>query len=555
MTEQASDGPAAPVVRSRKGPSVVWLIPVLALVIGGWLIVHTLLSQGPELTITFRTAAGVEAGKTRIKYKSVDVGVVERVQLSEDFDRVRVQARLEPGMEHLLRRNSRFWVVRPQLGLRGVSGLETLVSGAYIQVDPGTGAPQRHFQGLERQPLVTADEPGRTVTLVSEHLGGIDVGSPIYYRGLLAGEVLGHELAGDRHNIYISAFVRDPFDQLLRADTRFWNVSGLEAGLGADGPQLRLESMRSLLFGGIAFETPDTYRAGAEADVESLLFTLHENRDAIEERAYIRKLDYVAYFDSSVRGLNVGAPVEFRGIRVGAVRDIRLQLDPETVDYRIPVRLEIEPERMLDSATLEEHAPEAILQRLVDEGLRARLQTSSLLTGQLFVELDMHPDTEMVMRGGEGVPYTELPTIPGAVETITRTMENLVSQLDQVAIDEIADNLLATLEGTNAIANAPELRQLLTDLSASATTLDAVLEQVHESDPGVTLKHAQGALREMEATLAATHRALEPHGELQHRVSSLLDQLEASARAVRELVELLQQQPEAVIFGRQGERQ
>lgn len=545
----SEDNAEQPLVRHRRGPSVVWLIPALTLLIGGWLIVHTLLNQGPDVTISFRTAAGVEAGRTRIKYKSVDVGVVEQVRLSEDFDRVMIRARLDPGMDHLLRRNTRFWVVRPQLGLRGATGLETLISGAYIQIDPGGGSPQRHFEGLEQPPLVTADEPGRTVTLVSDHLGGIDSGSPIYYRGVLAGEVLGHELATDRRKVHISAFVRDPFDQLLRGNTRFWNVSGMEAALGADGPEVRLESVQSLIFGGIAFETPDTPEA-ATADVEDLLFTLHESQREIQERTYVRQLNYVVYFDSSVRGLTSGAPVEFRGIRVGAVRDIRLELDPEGATYRIPVEIEIEAERMLDASTIAEHAPEAVIARLVERGLRARLQTGSLLTGQLFVELNMHPDTEIVLRGDGAAPYTELPTIPGAVETITRTMENLVAQLEDVELDAIAENLLGTLEGTNALANAPELEALLQNLSHSTAALQMILEQVGAADMETTLRHAQGALAELEQTLAVTHEALGPHGTLRYQTSSMLDELEATARAVRQLVETLERKPEAIIFGR-----
>ncbi len=538
-----------PLVRRGRGPSVVWLIPALTLIIGGWLVVHTLLNQGPDVTISFRAAAGVEAGRTRIKYKSVDVGVVERVQLSEDFDRVVVQARLDPGMEHLLRRNTRFWVVRPQLGLRGATGLETLISGAYIQIDPGGGSPQRHFEGLDQPPLVTADEPGRTVTLVSDHLGGVDTGSPIYYRGILAGEVLGHELATDRRKVHISAFVRDPFDQLLRANTRFWNVSGMDASLGADGPEVRLESVQSLIFGGVAFDTPDTPEP-ASADVQDLLFTLHDSRRDIEERTYVRKLNYVLYFDSSVRGLSAGAPVEFRGIRVGSVGDIRLELDPEDATYRIPVEIEIEPERMLDAATIAEFPPEEIISRLVERGLRARLQTGSLLTGQLFVELNMHPDTEKVLRGEGTASYTELPTIPGAVETITRTMENLVAQLDEVELDAIAANLLGTLEGTNALANAPELEAMLANLQHSTAALQTVLEQVGAADMEVTLGHARGVLDELEQTLKTTNEALAPHAPLRYQAGTMLEELEAAARAIRQLVETLERKPQAIIFGR-----
>ncbi|MCC5888374.1 MAG: MCE family protein [Gammaproteobacteria bacterium] len=539
-----------PEIHGRSGPSVVWLIPILTLIIGGWLIFRTLADQGPVVTIEFRTAAGIEAGRTRVKYKSVDVGVVERVQFAEDFSNVLVRVRFDPGMDNLLRRNSRFWVVRPEFSLRGASGLETLISGAYIQIDPGPGSPQRHFVGLEQQPLITADEPGRTVTLVTETLGGIDAGSPIYYRGILAGEVLGRQLASDRRSIFISAFIRDPFDQLVRGNTRFWNVSGVDVGFGADGPEVRMESLQSLIFGGIAFETP----AEAEqvtAEVEDLLFTLHASYREIEERAYIRKLNFVLYFDGSVRGLAAGAPVEFRGIRVGSVSDVRLELDPETLEFNLPVVVQIEPERIMD--VTRGPAPEAVIESLVERGLRARLQTGSLLTGQLFVELDMYPDSELRLRGVAGIDYPELPTVPGAMETITASIEKLVGQLDAVALDEIAANLLGTLEGTNALLNAPELERMLVDLEGSMRAFRGILEQVEASDMEATLVAARGVLGNLERTLAVAADALDPQAPMYYNLVRMFSELEETARAIRALVELLEREPQAVIFGRGGD--
>ncbi len=539
-----------PEVRSRSGPSVVWLIPVLTLMIGGWLIFRTLADQGPVVTVEFRTAAGIEAGRTRVKYKSVDVGVVEQVQFAQDFSNIMVRVRFDPGMDNLLRRNTRFWVVRPQFSLRGASGLETLISGAYIQIDPGPGSPQRHFVGLENQPLITADEPGRTVTLVTESLGGIDAGSPIYYRGILAGEVLGRELASDRRSIYVAAFIRDPFDQLLRGNSRFWSVSGMDVGFGADGPEVRLESLQALIFGGIAFETPPEAEQ-VTADVEELLFTLHGSYREIEERSYIRKLNFLLYFDGSLRGLTAGAPVEFRGIRVGAVRDVRLELDPETLEFNLPVVVEIEPERMMDVSR--GPAPEALLESLVERGLRARLQTGSLLTGQLFVELDMYPNTELRLRGGGGMDYPELPTVPGAMETITASIEKLVGQLDAVALDEIAANLLGTLEGSNALLNAPALERMLVDVEGSVRALRGILEQVEASDMEATLLVARGVLGNLERTLELAADALDPQAPMHYNLVRMFSELEETARAIRALVEFLERDPQAVIFGRGGD--
>jgi paraquat-inducible protein B len=334
-----------PKVRKRSGPSIVWLIPVVTLIVGGWLIVKTISERGPEATISFRTAEGIEAGKTMVKYKDVDIGMVEAIRFSEDFSNVVLTVRFNHGTDHFLRRNTRFWVVRPQLSLRGARGLGTLLSGSHIEIDPGPGAPQRHFVGLEQQPLITADEAGLQIMLVSDNLGSIDAGSPIYYRGILAGEVLGHELGSDRRTIYIPAFIRAPYDQLIRGNTRFWNVSGMEVSMGADGPSLKMESVLALLYGGIAFDTPPSLGQPDDSP-EDLVFPLHSGRESIESLAFTRKLNFVMYFDSSVRGLSVGAPVEFKGIRIGTVLDVRLEVNPEDASFLIPVLVEVEPERI-----------------------------------------------------------------------------------------------------------------------------------------------------------------------------------------------------------------
>lgn len=539
------------VTRDTGGASAVWLIPLVTLVVGGWLVVKTLAEQGPEVTISFRTAAGIEVGKTRVKYKSVDIGLVEGLAFSEDFSSVIVTARFNQGMDQFLRRNTRFWVVKPKLSVRGATGLETLVSGAYIEIDPGPGAPQQHFVGLEEQPLVTADDAGARLTLMADELGSVDTGSPIYYQGLVAGEVLGYELASDAQSVYIFAFVRDPFHQLVRGNTRFWNVSGLDVSLGADGLEVRTASVQSLLFGGIAFETPPTLEP-TPVDVSDLVFTLHPTYDSIREQAFTRRLRFVLYFDGSVRGLNPGAPVEFKGIKVGSVQDIRLEFDRQDESFRIPVVVELEPDRIIDRDPDEPIAPEQILRTLIDRGLRARLQTGNLLTGQLFVELNMYPDAPLMLRGGPGATYPELPTLPGSLATITATLERFVAQLDEVDLAAIGTHLEGVLAGTDALVNHPKGAATVTDLEASLRALRSLLEDLDEGDLDATLVAATAALWRLEETLTLTGEVLEPSSPLQYSLTRTMAQLEELARSVRTLVELLERRPNALLFGREG---
>jgi len=538
-----------PVVRRRSGPSLVWLIPLLTALIGGWLIYKTLSDKGPALSITFKHAEGIEVGKTRIKYKSLDIGVVEGLRFSEDFARVVVVARLNKEAAPFLRRGTRFWVVKPSLGVRGVSGLSTLISGAYIEIEPGQGAAETHFIGLEVPPVVAADEAGRRIELVAARLGSIDRGSPLYYQGILAGEVLGYEMANDYRSVLIHAFVKEPFDRLLRSSTRFWHASGVEVAIGAEGLRVQTESLQAMLFGGIAFDTPDS-QDGASENTEGLVFTLYDDRRSIQEHAYTSKARFVLYFDESVRGLAVGAPVEFKGIKIGQVTGIRLEYEPKSGTFRIPVVIDIEPERVVERGAGLRAAPQAAFQALVKRGLRARLETGNLLTGQLFVALDMHPKTPVRLARAGG-PYPELPTIPASIGQMTASLENILGKLERIDLEGIGINLKGTLVGTNKIANAPELERSIADLSASLASLRGVLRKVdrHAEPIAANLDKALASARD---TLALMDRVLAPDSPLHDHASRLSEELGEAARAIRALVDMLQRDPQSVLFGRKA---
>ena len=456
MNEPLSEArPPTPRIKSKSGLSLIWLVPLLTAVVGGWLIYKTLSEKGPQITIEFKTAEGVEAGKTKIKYKSIEIGIVDSLEFSKDFASVILHVDMSKDSEAFLRRETRFWVIKPRLGLRGVSGLSTLVSGAFIEIEPGNGARRNHFIGLETPPVVKVEEAGKRIVLLTRRLGSVDAGSPIYYQGILAGEVLGYELGNDRKSIFVHAFIKSPFDELVRGNTRFWNVSGIDISVDSEGVNVRTESMSSFLFGGIAFETPDTLEKVKE-DVDGLVFTLHDTYESIAEQSFTQRITCIMFFDGSVRGLAIGAPVEFKGIKIGVVTDIRLEFDRRDTSFRIPVLVEIEPERVIDRGAGDAASAIQTLQTLIDRGLRAQLQTGSLLTGQLFVELDMHPDTPIHLVQAD-VPFPELPTIPASLEQITASIRGFLATLDKVALDKIAEELQGTLEGANRLINAPEL--------------------------------------------------------------------------------------------------
>ena len=549
-----------PKIAPSRGISIIWLIPIVTALVGIWLIVKTVSEQGPEATISFKTAAGIEVGKTKVKYKSIDIGVVEHVQFNEDLSNVLIHVEFEKDTEHFLRRDTKFWVVKPRLGLRGVSGLDTLVSGAYIEIEPGPGALQTSFIGLEKPPIVKADAVGKKITLSTNTLGSIGIGSPIYYQGLEAGEVLGYELGSDEKTIFIHTFVKAPFDKKVKANTRFWNVSGIDMKVGADGFSVKTQSMQSIMFGGIAFETPETLEPASE-DVNDLIFTLYPNYDSIQENAYTQKIKFIIFFDSSVRGLNIGAPVDFKGIKIGKVVDVRLQFDPENTTFKIPVLIEIEPERIIEKQSGDDLSGQtnalATIKLLIERGLRASLQTGSLLTGQLYIDLDMHPGTPVILSG-EKTPFLELPTIPAALEAIKKSVNHLLEKVNSLPLQEMAESLLQILNSTNSLIESDEIPNVMKNAAESLDAFRSILQQVDAGNINETIQRGNDVLKNLapvletsNTTLQSLNETLDPDSSMQNNLSNMTDELQDTARAIRSFIEMLERNPQSFIFGKE----
>ncbi|MEZ4471960.1 MAG: MlaD family protein [bacterium] len=358
-----SDETPAPVPEARvlekRRLSVVWVIPLVAALIGAWLTWKSVSEKGPAFTITFPTADGIEAGKTKIRYRELEVGVVETLALSDDLTHVVAKARLAPGLDRYLTEKTRFWVVRARVSAGQVSGLGTLLSGAYIGIDPvPEGKAQRVFEGLQTAPLVTSQQEGTRFTLRAPSMGSLDVGVPVHYRQVQVGEVVRTQLEPDGSSVTIDVFVHAPHDQRIRTTTRWWNASGFDATVNQDGLRIETQSFLSMLIGGIAFDTPsDEPGLPVTAETE---FKLASTRASAERREYTVTRKYLVRFDGSAKGLSKGSPVEFLGTRIGSVVEARLVYDAATQTFETPVVLQLEPERAEGRGQL----PEAVLDRL-----------------------------------------------------------------------------------------------------------------------------------------------------------------------------------------------
>jgi len=513
------DDVADAVVEERQRPSVVWIIPLVALLVGAFVAWRVLSARGPEITIAFKSAEGLEAGKTQIKFKDVEVGLVEEVTLEKDLSGVVCRARMVAGAEAYLREQTRFWIVKPRIAGGQVSGLGTLLSGSYVGMDPVVeGKSARAFTGLEVPPVVTLQAAGRYFVLRSSRAGAIDPGTPVFFRKIAVGQVVSSVLDETDDFVTTRIFVREPYDARVHTDSRFWNASGFDAQVSADGVTINTESIVSILVGGIAFESRGRHDDATIAPAETV-FPLFESRMDADKPIYTRTVAFLLNFDQSVRGLKEGAPVEFRGIEIGEVTDVRLEFDQKTARFRIPVMIAIEPDRIEGVAADQKGLKRENLEKLVASGLRAQLKTGNLLTGQLIVALDMFKDAPPAKVLWAG-PAPEIPTIPTPIEEITASVAQFASRLGKLPLEEIGADLRASLDA---------LRVTLTKSEDIGPALATTLKQV-------------------DRTLASVG----PDSSVNSELRRALLELSEAARALALAAEQFQTQPNSVIFGKEG---
>ncbi|MEX3548345.1 MAG: MlaD family protein [Burkholderia sp.] len=501
------DLPEAVVMR-RSGwlPSLVWLVPLVAALIGIGLVVKLVLNRGPEITISFRSAEGLEPGKTQVKYKDVEIGTVKTIQLSKDLSHVLVDVQLKKEAEDFAVKGSRFWVVRPRVGASGVSGLNTLLSGAYIGVDAGRSPnAQTDFAGLETPPPVTGDDKGTSYVLHGDSLGSVDIGSPVYYRRVQVGQVVGFSLDKDGTGVTFNVFVNAPYDQYVGTNTRWWQASGVDLRLDSSGFKLNTQSLATVILGGLAFQSPPNQSAGRAVSNGATFRLGSDESEAMRDPDGL-PVEGVMNFNQSLRGLSVGAPVDFRGIVLGNVTNIAIDYDPKTKSFMMPVTMNIYPERLgkrfRDLVQKGgELAQRDILTRLVEHGLHGQLRTGNLLTSRLYVAVDFFPKASSVKIDLTRKPV-ELPTVPNTLDELQLQVADIAKKLDKMPLDQISNNLNEVLKHADQLFQqidtqvAPQARDTLSAAKQTFTTAEATLQQDSPLQAGV-----RGALKELTRTL------------------------------------------------------
>ncbi len=530
--KSASKIPEAKVVpRKRTRFSLVWIIPMVAAAAGVWIAVTNILNRGPEISIVFKSADGIEAQKTKIVYNGLDIGTITSLKLSDNRRNVIATASMSPSVKDLLVKDTKFWVVQPRVTGMAITGLSTLISGNYVGMQLGQSDQKSlSFVALDNPPL-TGDVPGRVYTLKTPVLGSLGAGTPVFYRQLQVGQVVSYSLDRNGKGLSVKIFVNAPYDRYVNSNTRFWQASGIDISMSANGVQLKTESLMSILAGGVAFENPPGAKEREPAG-NGAEFALYTDRGKAFSPPVCDPHFYMLVFKQSVRGLNVGAPVEFYGLKIGEVVDIIQEVNVKKMEVTVNVKISMDPRRygvkFLDLPLGEDKvtAHKKLIEGMVKHGFRARLNTGNLLTGALLVSLDYVPDASTVKLDWSQSPL-RLPTVPSGIDSIEDRVASLLKNLNQ-----------AVVEARGTIKKADKVMGSANKMMGSADKM---------------MNSAEKMMNNGDKLINNANLLIEPNSVMNTELNNMLRQGNDAARALRILANYLERHPEAIIYGKKGE--
>jgi len=518
--------------KPKRNLAWVWLIPILSALIGLSLVYHAWSQKGPMITISFKSASGLEVGKTQIKYRDVVVGMVKDIRLSDQRDSVIVEAELSKDAQGLAHTGTRFWVVKPRVGAGGISGLSTLISGAFIEADTDNPVNQKvkqtKFVGLEMPPPIQSDRPGTRFTLQAANLGSLGTGSPVYFLRIQVGFVTDYRLNDDGKFVDIQVFIDAPYDKYVTLSTRFWDASGVTVSLGSGGVEVHTESLAAVLAGGLAFESFGSQTIQPAADYRFKLYASQKAAEAVPRGIAI---PITMRFNQSTRGLAKGALIDFKGTEIGIVEDVQVDVDRQQMRFYTSVQATLYPERlshifsnMPDQNRTSEHVTQS-LAWMVQRGMRAQLRTANILSGQLYIALDEFPKAPKVASAKSTLPL-DIPTVTSDdLGKIQEQVSSIVAKIDKMPIEEIGKELNTAL------------RQL--------TQFTQALDKSVVPELNATMKQLRKSLKDFDALI-------EPGSPMTNQFDTLVQELTRTSRSLRQLTDSIQSQPDSVIMGRKG---
>jgi paraquat-inducible protein B len=534
------DLPAPNVHHHKRGrPAAIWIVPLIAIAAATALAVRTYLRAGPTIKIVFESAEGLEVGKSDVRYKNVPVGKVTDIDISDDLEEIVATVELNRGASKLAVSDTRFWVERPRIGIGGVSGLGTLLNGAYIGVDVGISTKSAdHFIGLEKPPGVTRDQKGSRFKLIAKDGGSLALKSPVYMRREQVGSISDIALAADGKSVEIEVFIESPYDHVITDQAVFWNASGMDVTLDAAGLRLDTQSIATVVAGGIAigFRDPDRDHPGkpVKEDSKFALFDDRAHAMAVPDK---ERLALAMRFAQPLRGIGPNTVIDFDGVVIGNVDRVRLGFDTNTRAFYSDVDATVYPPRLgdaYDSLVLEgqqlgKSGPE-MLQALVARGLRAQVRSGNLLTGQNFITLVILPNegkTTVAMRDGTWV----VPTERGGTDMIQDQIANIVAKVDKIPFDAIGGDVRDATHAASALFGHLD-RDVVPDTKKMVDQAEVAME---------ALREGLAAIRDNVAAADSP---------IQQSARTTLEELERAAFSLRGLADYLKHHPETILRGR-----
>ncbi|MGB2078272.1 MAG: intermembrane transport protein PqiB [Vibrio sp.] len=535
-TNNIKRAPKSAQVKPVRRISWIWLVPFVTLLIGAWMAFSYYQNLGPMVTLKLNTAEGMEAGKTKIKARNVELGVIQEITLSDDYGSIIAKARMTPQAERMLKKDSQFWIVKPRIGAQGVSGLDTLLSGSYIELQPGLSKKSsRHFDVLENPPVSAANAQGRRIVLEHKEAGKLQVGDPVLFEGFTVGRVENVSFDTKAMKANYGLFIFAPYDQLVKNKSKFWLTSGVNMKLSSEGIDINVGSMETLMSGGVSFKVPPELKDRQDDGAKHSTYRLYDELAQVKEDLYDEGIEYVMLFDESVRGLKVGAPIEYRGIKIGSVKKVPLQMlsRKDSFDQKqIPILVKIDLGRIFDSE-VEADTPD--LARMFEDefksGLRASLATGSLLTGALFVDVNFHKEDKYTQANFG--PYEVFPTVLGGVGQIQKQFTELVSKLNALPLENAIDSFSDTMTSTQ-------------------NTLDSLTRATNKLGDFMASKEFQTLPKEVKSTLTEVRKSISGYGpdsEIYQNSTMTMQQFNQVTKELQALLRQLNTQPNALLVG------
>ena len=537
--------------KKRQRFSAYWLVPLMALLLGASLAYNSYKEQGPLITIQFNSADGLVAGKTPIRYRNVNIGLVEKIALNDDLETVMIEARMSVDSRRFLNNHARFWVVKPRVGTSGVSGLGTLLSGAYIQVNSLVGtAYEDDFVGLEKPPLTEEGAPGVRINLQAEQAGYVSIGSPVYYRQVKVGRIEAQRFLPGYKTVEFTIFVEAPHHKIIRNITKFWNVSGVALNVNANGLSVRTPSLEGLAQGGVSFDIIEEYEFPYQVE-DGHVFTLHESFEAAMEDTLdlsnSSRYEYVTFFDGSVRGLSRGAPVEFKGVQIGRVTDIKLMYEESSQSVRVPVHIELQPERLLGVKGVDSDD----VNRSIARNLQAKLQMGNLLTGQLYVSLEYIEGVPApLQRNADGLPV--LPSVKSDLGQVTEGVQTALTRINELPLEELMANVTDTVAQVQQLLTGFNALGLAGRIDGTFGSVDGAVQEYTKLATTLS-KDISSLSKQVNAFVATADESIEgiaPDSPLYYNMLNTLKDLQQAARSVQAVSDSVEKKPEEFLFGK-----